>query len=356
MPKYDLVFEGGGAKGSAFVGALEAFTEAGHIHGRLVGTSAGAITATLLAAGFTPKGMQDAVKEGITTFMDRPTVEDIEGLVDTCEIAAIVKELKVDLPLIDEEKLLSRMLRAVLKRNEHLRQAFTFVEAGGLYSGSAFTAWLDLTLAKQNIPVGTTFSDFHKLKNAHLSLVATDVSDAEMLVLNHRTAPEVPVAKAVRMSMSIPFIWKEVIWQEAWGKYLGRDKAGNAIVDGGVLSNFPIDLVATKSARATDFMGADTDPDTIGTLGLLIDEEEEVPGVEADEESRRSLATVARIHRLLSTMRKAHDNVLIQTFKSQICRLPAKGYGTTEFKMDDAKLKALVDAGKNAMNTFLRRI
>lgn len=51
MAKYDLVFEGGGAKGSSFVGALEALQEAGHSHRRLLGTSAGAITATFIAAG-----------------------------------------------------------------------------------------------------------------------------------------------------------------------------------------------------------------------------------------------------------------------------------------------------------------
>ena len=45
MATFDIVFEGGGAKGTAFVGALEVLFGAGHKHRRLVGTSAGAITA-----------------------------------------------------------------------------------------------------------------------------------------------------------------------------------------------------------------------------------------------------------------------------------------------------------------------
>lgn len=49
--KYDLVFEGGGAKGMVFVGACEEFFRRGHSFDRLLGTSAGASTATLLAAG-----------------------------------------------------------------------------------------------------------------------------------------------------------------------------------------------------------------------------------------------------------------------------------------------------------------
>src|SRR6185436_14340656 len=78
MAKFDLVFEGGGAKGSVFAGALEVFFSAGHQPARLVGTSAGAITAALLAAGYTPAEMLAAVNEQrggkprFATFMDVP--------------------------------------------------------------------------------------------------------------------------------------------------------------------------------------------------------------------------------------------------------------------------------------------
>lgn len=52
--KYDLIFEGGGAKGMVLVGAYEEFVRRGHTAGQLLGTLAGAITATLVAAGYTP--------------------------------------------------------------------------------------------------------------------------------------------------------------------------------------------------------------------------------------------------------------------------------------------------------------
>ena len=47
--------------------------------------------------------------------------------------------------------------------------------------------------------------------------------------LNHRTAPDVPVAMAVRMSMSIPFVWREVVWQKEWGTYCGIDKTARRL-------------------------------------------------------------------------------------------------------------------------------
>ena len=86
MAQFDLVFEGGGAKGSVFVGALEVFNAAGHTAARLVGTSAGAITATLLAAGFTPAEMLSAVNEQLedgrprfASFMDVPVQDEFDA-------------------------------------------------------------------------------------------------------------------------------------------------------------------------------------------------------------------------------------------------------------------------------------
>ena len=55
--KYDLIFEGGGAKGRIFVVACEEFFGRGHRFDRLLGTSAGAITAVLLSTGYTPAEM-----------------------------------------------------------------------------------------------------------------------------------------------------------------------------------------------------------------------------------------------------------------------------------------------------------
>jgi predicted acylesterase/phospholipase RssA len=61
--QYDLVFEGGGAKGIVLVGAYEIFSKAGHTFGRLLGTSAGAINATLLAAGYSADELLAALTE-----------------------------------------------------------------------------------------------------------------------------------------------------------------------------------------------------------------------------------------------------------------------------------------------------
>lgn len=58
--QFDLVFEGGGSKGAVFIGALAEFEARGHTPGRIVGTSAGAITASLLAAGYSAQEARHA--------------------------------------------------------------------------------------------------------------------------------------------------------------------------------------------------------------------------------------------------------------------------------------------------------
>ena len=63
--EFDLVLEGGGAKGLAFVGAMEVFERAGYTFDRVVGTSAGAIMASFLAAGYSADEMKAAMLEQV---------------------------------------------------------------------------------------------------------------------------------------------------------------------------------------------------------------------------------------------------------------------------------------------------
>lgn len=361
MAKFDLVFEGGGAKGSVFAGALEVFFAAGHEPARLVGTSAGAITATLLAAGYTPAEMLAAVNEQrdgkprFATFMDVPEAADFdEQLRAECQLQEVLN--KVDLPGIPDifEKWFDRkLIDSLIEHSPHFRQLFGFVECGGLFSGRTFVEWLNEKLAAHSIARGSTLGQMHADRGCDLSLVVSDTTNREMLVLNHRTAPGVPVAMAVRMSMSIPFVWREVEWKAEWGTYDGRDKTAAKIVDGGVLSNFPIDLVASKDERIQKIMGDEADPTKSLNLGMLIDEELAVPGVEGQPEREHPLRTVRRVQRLVNTMTGAHDNALIDEHSAEVCRLPAKGYGTTEFDMPKEKINALVEAGREAMRKHL---
>ena len=368
MALYDLVFEGGGAKGMAFVGALEVFKQAGHTHRRIVGTSAGAITATLTGAGYSPEELfTECTKTDPATgnpvfasFMDAPVESDFtKELVEGCETIALMKQAGFPFSgMLEnvEEKIIQALLHLEL-----YRELFSFNECGGFYAGDKALNWFRDRLVQKGMAADVTWADFAKKTGKDVSVVTTDVTDKEMVVLNARTAPNVPVAESVRMSMSIPFVWREMIWKPEWGTYrllngsgqmVERVKASHIFVDGGVLSNFPLRLIALSTPDVVAVMGP-TDPNGAGNLGLYLDASVMVPGANVSDTIRPRLRAADRVTRLIDTLTDSSDLAVIRQYESSVCRLPVGGYGTTEFRMSAERQQLLINSGKTAMQKYL---
>lgn len=200
----DIVLEGGGVKGIALVGALEELERAGYRHCRVAGTSAGAIVGSLLAAGM-PLGTMIETMKGL----DYRKFQD-EGFLD-----------KLSIP--------GKTLSLLFEK--------------GIYEGEYLRTWLTTELEKLGV---RTFADL-KIKEPWaeelppeqrywLTVIVSDISRGRMVRLPWDYASygldpdEQLVADAVRASMSIPYFYEPVNLQ------------GNYLVDGGLLSNFPIAL------------------------------------------------------------------------------------------------------------------
>ena len=199
----DGVFEGGGVLGLAFLGASRCCAEVGIRWKGLAGTSAGAITASLLAA----------VEKN----------DDLERLFAGLDFQRFIGQ-KMSPLIIDFDP--SDDLDHPLQMLVRLVMAFQL----GEYSSDSFRDWLDVALKVGGV---TSFSDIGKGDPEHqLKVVVSDISRGQMLVLpDSLPDPErsgFPVAEAVRLSMSIPFFFAP-----------GR-LDGDYIVDGGLLSNYPI--------------------------------------------------------------------------------------------------------------------
>lgn len=364
--QYDLVFEGGGAKGMVFVGAMQAFMEAGFSSGRLIGTSAGAITATTLAAGYSPEEMLETLTEMegdvpvFSTFLGAPPPFPKEQIVNS----ATRNFLRAfDLPLMPdfaEEKFDDRLVETIAA-DPRLRHLFSFVERGGWYSAHNFIAWLQRKLDEGTYKgrprrfSAMTMAEMFAVTKTDLTLTGSDITDGRLLILNHRTTPDLPVVWAVRMSMSVPLLWQEVVWEKSWGTYRGQSLTGHAIVDGGLLSNFPIELLVSSAPMVTAVMGKKINENV---MGFLIDETLPVAGAPAEVDDGVAsaigdLQTVKRVGQLVNTMIQARDKMVIDTFENLVVRLPAKGFGTTEFNMTPQRRDALVQAGKKTTEAYL---
>lgn len=374
--QFDLVFQGGGAKGMVFVGAMRAYEAQQCTYDRLMGTSAGAITAALLAAGYSSADMLAALNErenGVPVFalfLGAPppfTAEEVEKGMLRKFLADI------DVPLIPDfvERRIDGQIAQALATNQRSRHLVSLVERGGWFSAHKFVEWMTRKLdegthnGKPRRYSSMTLAEFYEATERELTLITADTSNSRMLVLNHHTAPSCPVVWAVRMSMSIPFLWPEVVWQAEWGRYRGKTITGHTMVDGGVLSNFPIELYVSDEPTVTAVMG---ERKSERVLGLMLDNTLEVPPIDDPAEelsfglgtadgsvafSWQNLVTVQRALRLLNTMMTGHDRDVIEAFRHLVVTMPSKGYGTTEFDMDDQRKGALVAAGRRAMEGYL---
>ena len=245
-----------------------------------------------------------------------------------------------------------------LEASNSFRHVLGLVDRGGWFAADRFVSWLrrkldsghQPQLAKHRAFSDLTLRQFFDATGVELSVVASDLTDRTILVLNQRTAPDCPIVWAVRMSMGIPLVWDEVILKPEWGKYLGRDLADHAIVDGGLLSNFPIELFISDAPHVNKLMGPKHNHPV---LGLLIDEK--LPVIVAKgffvriNIKAEDLKTVQRLQRLVDTATSAHDKMVIEEYSHLVVRLPAYGYGTTEFDMSDERRAALIDSGQAAM-------
>lgn len=377
MSTIDLVFEGGGAKGMVFIGALDVlFQDAGHTHGRLLGTSAGAVTALALAAGYTIPELNAALTE--KDAQDRPIFMSFLGDPPPFDADAIsrsaIRRLLADLnlPLVPDfvEERVDDWIAGQLADNPWGRHLFSFVERGGWYSADPFVRWGMRKLDEGEVNGQPrrfgklTLKELFEQTQVELTLVAADTTSARVLWLNHRTAPDCPAVWAARMSMSVPLLWQEVEWQADWGPYHSwnpetqgleaEDITGHVVVDGGLLSNFPIALFLADRPDVTAVVGP---AQARNVLGLLIDESLPVPDrpsrPDDSESAFAGLNTVHRLRRLVDTATGAHDNMAKAVFASHVVRLPAGGYSTTQFDMTDAEREALIKAGRQAMRDFL---
>ena len=298
----DSVFEGGGVKGIGLVGAVAVAEERGYQWVNIAGTSAGAIVAALLAAGYSAAEMKQIIAE-----LDYNNFKDASPL-DRVPIAGPLASL---------------------------------IFEKGIYEGKFFESWIRELLRKKNV---VTFNDLilpeYKNDEQHrykLRVIASDISRGRLLVLPQDIAdfgvrPEaLNVAAAVRMSMSIPFFYEPVKLRNM------KTNQVSYIVDGGILSNFPVWLFDN-----------DGEVPEWPTFGFKLVEPEQKREITNHVRGPISLLTA-----LFSTMMEAHDARYIKDEQfARTIPIPTLGVGTTEFDISREKSEALYQSGREAAEIF----
>jgi len=198
----NLVFKGGGVRGIAYAGALQVLQDKGILQGihRVAGTSAGAITAMLVALDYDAAGIKEIVSNlAFESFED------------------------------------------------HWNPLRVFSHYG-LYAGDKIQAWLETICAAHAGP-NATFAQLRTKGFRDLQVVATSLNTQKAFVFSADATPGVQVSKAVRASMSIPLFFQGA----------AIDDIDDLFVDGGTVWNYPITLfepATTLGLYLTDFTPA----------------------------------------------------------------------------------------------------
>jgi NTE family protein len=306
----DLVLEGGGVKGIALVGAIAVLEEHGYRFHRVAGTSAGAIVGALVAA-------------------------------DTKSADMVKVMQKVDYRRFRDPSMLDRL--------GPFGKVASLVFERGVYEGKYLTTWLGEQLAPQGVQ---SFGDL-KLEDAgadralapdrryRLVVMASDVSNGRLVRLPWDyarydcKADDVPVVDAVRASMSIPFFYEPVRLRD---NATGQDVC---LVDGGLLSNFPIEVFDRHDDRQPRWP----------TFGIKLSAQRDA--AQGCEYQTRGLLGLTRA--LVGTMTSFHDRLHIDD-PSVIARtifVDTMKVKATDFDLTADSANSLYESGRTAAETFL---
>jgi NTE family protein len=289
--------------------------DAGYTFPRVAGTSVGAIAAAFAAAG-----------------ADSAAFRDVLGRLDLRKIP----DRRVPLPLLSE--------------------SFSLLAQRGAYAGDWIHTWLERELDRFGI---RTFADLRRddpgddpalITADHryrLVVMATDVTNGRLLRLPWDyelfglDRDEQLVADAVRMSLSIPFYFQP--------RQLRNPTTGSVatIVDGGVLSNFAIEIFDRTDGREPRWptFGVRLLPDLPAGLGDI------VPFY-----SLPMLPTVRLLEQVVATALVGRDQTHLERpgVRERTMTVDTKGTTITEFGISAAERRVLVERGQQAARTFLR--
>lgn len=308
--KCNVVLAGGGVKGIGHIGAICALEKQGYCFEHMAGSSAGAIVASFLAAGYTGEEMQALMQD-------------------------------IDYEKFRHESFLDHF--GVIGKGLHVALEY------GIYSSSYLEHWLNDLLSQKH---AACFGDVKNKDGSYrLQVTISDVTDQKLLVfpqdlsLFHIDIDSFPIARAVRMSMSIPFYYEPYKLKDTQGKK-------HYMVDGGMLSNYPIWILDDG-----------TSVPAYPTFGLKFISGDEK--AECKQECQPCDTILDYTESIISTLLEANDNFHISRSKGDFARsilIPSmisidgekKKISTTDFGITKAESKALFNNGYDAAQEFLK--
>jgi len=324
----NLVFEGGGVKGIAYVGAMQVLDQRGLLRDirRVGGTSAGAINALIFALGFDTLEQREILESAdFRKFMDSSF-----GFIR--DIRRLAKEF-------------------------------------GWNKGDFFSGWIAELIRRKLGSERATFADLAAAGCPELHVIGTNLSTGFAEVFSVERHPGMALAEALRISMSIPLFFAAV----------RHGPRPDVYVDGGVMLNYPVKLfdraryidmeAEPDAARTTEYYNKENARFALAmpgrspyvynrqTLGLRLDTREQIGLYRYDEPLKgkpiKSFSDYARA--LLGSLMNVQEHVHLHGDDWQrTVYIDTLDVGTTDFDISRERMAALIEQGITGTESYFR--
>lgn len=298
----NLIFEGGGVKGFAHVGALLALEEKGMLKSvrNYAGTSIGGIIAGCLAMGITPNMLYEEV-------------------------------MSKDISELQESEWLWRKIHNLMNY-------------GGCYRMQRLREWLIVLIRKAGHPESITLKELFDVTHSELVIATCKLNRRCPVYFHHATAPDITLLDAMCMSASFP------------GYYTLQEYKGNKYCDGGVTDNYPYwvfnDMDRLYEGRWSDIPTQFMDTGTLG-LKILAPHQIDTPVVYTGNDKINSvLDTLSSIFNTLFTQIERQE--ISQTYMDNTISIHCGNVSALDFDITKMGKEFLMDRGRTAVRDFFK--
>lgn len=316
LPLEGLVLEGGGVLGAAHVGALQELDRLGWLNGvyRFAGTSIGAVAAGLLAC--------------------RANVAFLKTALDSIEAAA----------LLDYSSNVEYQRRRITGFGRRVRaplaaaagtvcDALRFYRRSGVCRGNAYERMCERLLKQLTGNGRITFVEMAARFGTECVMVGTSLDRRVPVYFSERTHPDMPLALAMRISSSVPFLFASVQYK------------GETYVDGGILDNYPLHVFDTIDSQT----------------GLRVPNER-VAGIKLLSASEYYEEPFPRVRNIVDAAPALLDAVMQQALRVHVrsddwrrtVRVDTGTVGAFNFRVTPEQTAALTEAGRRAVAEYVQ--
>ena len=214
----------------------------------------------------------------------------------------------------------SELLKIIIEKDMKNFKDISFEKDGAVLKGDQYKNWVFDVLSKKIDP-NITLAELYKKTNITFVASTTCIHSTNkdfgegLNYLSHITAPKMPLIIAINCSMAFPFIFPPVIYE------------GGHFIDGGVLDNFPVNIVSSSA------------------LGLRVN----FKTLDGSISIKNPISYVGKIYELMS-LRFSH---LINKNLENTINIDCGDFDLIEFDMSIDDKITLYKRGYSAMSDFL---